>query len=104
MAKVTRSTSSSEEFFGTTKEDGTDREQRDSSRQAQERLFDESPVRGDQIRRDIHNRWGAATDQVMVIDCSHRTRNWQLDSRGAGTSVAEASRQEGKGVMRGMLH
>ena len=80
MAKVTRSTSSSdaESSSAIKKKTGTDREQGDSARRVYESVIDESPVQAATgIWRDIHNRWGA------------------------GTSVAEsASPQQGEGVMR----
>ena len=50
------------EFIGTTKEDGTDREQRDSAREVYEAYIDRSPVRNAaDIWGDINNRWGSAS-------------------------------------------
>jgi hypothetical protein len=50
------------EFF--TKEDGTDREQRDSARRAHESYLRGWPVQAASIiRRDDSHRWGAATGQ-----------------------------------------
>ena len=47
------------EFLGTTKQDGTDREQRDDARRAYAEIISQSPVPGSQeLWRDIHTRWG----------------------------------------------
>ena len=55
------------EFIGIKKEDGSDREQGDSARRVYENVIDESSVQAaTRIWRDIHNRWGASTDQVKV--------------------------------------
>ena len=59
MAKVTRSTSIGE-FMGTTRTDGTDREQRGSTRSVFESYIRESPVQAaTKIWRDINNCWAA---------------------------------------------
>jgi hypothetical protein len=51
------------EFLGTTKEDGSDREQRDDARRAYEQIIKESPVQGSQgVWRRVHNRWGETLD------------------------------------------
>ena len=53
------------EFVGTTKEDGTDPEQRAAREKYMKTYIRESPVQAaTEIWRDINNRWGAATDQV----------------------------------------
>ena len=53
------------EFIGTTKEDGTDREQRDSARRVYQSYIDESPVPdAATIWQDINNRWGSAEGKV----------------------------------------
>ena len=49
------------EFIGTDKEDGTDREQRDSAREVYEAFIERSPVRGsDQIWKEVHDAWSAS--------------------------------------------
>ena len=59
------------EFIGTTKTDGTDREQRDRARSVYETYIDRSPVpKAKDVWKGIDNRWGAATDQVIVIDAA----------------------------------
>jgi hypothetical protein len=53
-----------EEFIGTTKEDGTDREQRDSARGVYEAYIERSPVpNASAIGRDISHTWGSPTGQ-----------------------------------------
>ena len=53
------------EFVGTTKEDGTDREQRDSARQVYESYIGKSKVQNaGAIWQDINNRWGSAQGKV----------------------------------------
>jgi len=48
------------EFIGTTKEDGTDREQRDSARAGYESVIAESTVQGSQgVWQRVRDRWGA---------------------------------------------
>ena len=55
------------EFFGTTKEDGTDREQRDRARSVYESVIDQSPDQEARaIWRDARHRWGAATGQCVM--------------------------------------
>jgi hypothetical protein len=47
------------EFLGTTKTDGTDREQRDSARASYEALIDQPPVQiSEQIWARVRDRWG----------------------------------------------
>jgi hypothetical protein len=47
------------EFIGTTKEDGTDREQRDDARRAYEEVISQSPVQESQaIWAGVHHTWG----------------------------------------------
>ena len=51
-----------EEFIGTKKEDGSDRQQGDSARRVYESVIDELPVQAATgIWRDIYNRWSAGT-------------------------------------------
>ena len=51
------------EFIGTTKEDGTDREQRDDARRAYAEIIKQSPVQnGSEVWDRVHNRWGEALD------------------------------------------
>lgn len=55
------------EFIGTTKEDGTDREQRDSARAGYEAVIAESTVQGSQGVWDrVRDRWGAAEVSVLL--------------------------------------
>jgi hypothetical protein len=53
------------EFIGTTKTDGSDREQRDSARSVYEAYIDRSPVPGaTKIWSGVHDRWSAPTEAV----------------------------------------
>ena len=55
------------EFIGTTKGDGTDRQQRDSSRAFYEGVIAKSSVQGaSAIWQDVRHRWGAATGQGVM--------------------------------------
>jgi hypothetical protein len=48
-------------FIGTEKEDGTEREQRDSARNIYQTLIDQSPVQGSrELWGRVHDRWGEA--------------------------------------------
>ena len=49
------------EFIGTTKEDGSDRDQRDDARRAYEEIIKQSPVPGSQkVWTRIYNHWGTS--------------------------------------------
>ena len=49
------------EFIGTTKEDGSDREQRDSARASYEQIIHKSPVQGSrEVWARVRDRWGEA--------------------------------------------
>ena len=57
------------EFIGTTKEDGTDREQRDDARRAYEEIIEQSTVQGSQkVWKKLHTAWGEALGVVTPID------------------------------------
>ncbi len=49
------------EFIGTTKDDGTDRQQRDDARRAYAEIIKQSPIQnGTEVWDRVHNRWGEA--------------------------------------------
>ena len=57
------------EFIGTTKEDGTDREQRDDARRAYEEIIEQSTVQGSQkVWKKLHTAWGEALGVIKPID------------------------------------
>jgi hypothetical protein len=74
-------------FIGTTKEDGTAREQRDDARRAYEEIIGESPVRGaSAVWEGVHNRWGEALTRPEP-------------EAGAGRAIGETDKEFAKRVV-----
>lgn len=64
------------EFLGTTKQDGTDREQRDSAREVYAALIDQSPVHGSaKIWQGVRDRWGQGLTQPANASSLFETYN-----------------------------
>jgi hypothetical protein len=70
------------EFIGTTKEDGTDREQRDDARQAYDKVIHDAAVSGALEGQDVGKIWDEVRDNWSSAEASGKSRH-----RGPGYSA-----------------
>ena len=88
------------EFIGTTKEDGTDREQRDDARRAYAEIVEQSPVQnGAEVWDRIRNRWGETLTPLQDFNPYHAPAGsseggqfTSAEGAGAGGESASAGR------------
>ncbi len=63
------------EFIGTTKQDGTDREQRDDARQAYDRVIHDAAVSGAVEGQDVGKIWDEVRDHWSAAEASGKSRH-----------------------------